>query len=59
MRQLKGKTKESAKERKERKKEFAENHEKVMTVALPALGVVFLLVIVFIYLNTRPKAVVV
>lgn len=55
MRQLKGKVKESAREKKERKKEFMENKEKVWTVALPALGVVFLLVVVFIYINTRPK----
>lgn len=57
MRQLKGKTKENAKERRERKKEFMENKDKIFTVALPALGVVFLLVAVYIYLNTRPKAV--
>ena len=58
MRQLKGKTKENAKERKERKKEFMENKEKVWTVALPTFGVLFMLVGMFIYLSTRPKSVI-
>jgi len=58
MRQLKGKAKENSKEKKERKREFQENHDKAMTVALPALGVVFLLIVAFIYINTRPKVVV-
>jgi len=57
MRQLKGgKTKESAKEKKERKKEFMENKEKAFSVALPILGAVFLLVVVLVYMATRPKA---
>jgi len=55
MRQLKGKEKENAKQRKERKKEFMENKEKVWTVALPTLGVIFLFVILYVYLNSRPK----
>ena len=55
MRQLKGKPKENAKEKKERKKEFMENKDKVWTVALPTLGVLFLFVILYVYLNSRPK----
>jgi len=58
MRQLKGKPKENSKEKKERKKEFRDTREQAMTVALPTLGVVFLLVVVFVYLNSRPKVVV-
>ena len=58
MRQLKGKVKESAREKKERKKEFMENKEKLFTVALPALGAVFLLVVVFVYMSTRPQSVI-
>ena len=58
MRQLKGKPKENAREKKERKKEFKENKDKAFTVALPALGVVFLFIVIFVYLNTRPKSVV-
>ena len=55
MRQLKGKVKESAREKKERKKEFMENKERAFSVALPVLGVLFLSVVVFVYLNSRPK----
>ena len=55
MRQLKGKVKENAREKKERKKEFLENKNKAWTVALPTLGAVFLMVIIFVYLNSRPK----
>jgi len=58
MRQLKGKTKENAREKKERKKEFLENKEKAWTVAMPTLGVIFLFVILYVWLNSRPKAIV-
>ena len=58
MRQLKGKTKENARERKERKKEFMENKDKIWTVALPTFGVLFALIIVFVYISTRPKSVI-
>ena len=58
MRQLKGKPKENAREKKERKKEFMENKEKVWTVAIPTFGVIFLLIIVFVYLSARPKSVI-
>ena len=57
MRQLKGKAKENARERKERKKDFRENKDKLFTVALPTLGVLFLLVVVLIYMSTRPKSI--
>ena len=55
MRQLKGKVKESAREKKERKKEFMDNKERAFSVALPVLGVLFLSIVVFVYLNSRPK----
>jgi len=55
MRQLKGKVKENAKEKKERKKEFAENREKAFSIALPILGGLFALIIVMVYVATRPK----
>jgi len=55
MRQLKGKVKENAKEKKERKKEFAENKEKAFTVALPIIGAMFVLIVVLVYVATRPK----
>jgi len=55
MRQLKGKVKENAKEKKERKKEFAENRDKAFSVALPILGGLFALIVVLVYVATRPK----
>lgn len=55
MRQLKGKVKETAKEKKERKKEFIENKEKAFTIALPVLGGLFLIIVLLVYLKTRPK----
>lgn len=55
MRQLKGKVKETAKEKKERKKEFIENKEKAFTIALPVLGGLFLIIVLLVYFKTRPK----
>ena len=59
MRQLKGKEKkENAKEKRERKKEFLENKDKIFTVVLPTLGVLFALLAMFVYMSTRPKSVI-
>ena len=55
---MKGQPKENAREKKERKKEFRENKDKVWTVALPTFGVIFLLIAVSVYLSTRPKSVI-
>ena len=49
---------ENAREKKERKKEFLENKEKAWTVAMPTLGVIFLFVILYVWLNSRPKVIV-
>ena len=57
MRQLKGKVKENAKEKKERKKEFMENKENAFRVALPIIGAAFLLICFLVYVSTRPKAI--
>ena len=38
--------------------EFRENKDKVWTVALPAFGVIFLLIAVSVYFSTRPKSVI-
>jgi len=56
MRQLKGKVKETNKQKKERKKEFLENKRRVFTVVLPTLGAVFLLIVLYVYIKTRPKS---
>lgn len=55
MRQLKGKVKESAREKKQRKKEFAETQKQVLTIALPTIIAVFIFVIAYVYIKTRPK----
>ncbi|XP_044736418.1 single-pass membrane and coiled-coil domain-containing protein 4 [Chrysoperla carnea] len=55
MRQLKGKTKETSKQRKERKKEFSKAREHLYSVVLPTLAIVFLSIVVYVYLKTRPK----
>lgn len=57
MRQLKGKTKETAKQRKERKKDFLENKRNVFSIVLPTLGVIFFFIVVYVYMKTRPKTV--
>ncbi|XP_074110204.1 single-pass membrane and coiled-coil domain-containing protein 4 homolog [Cotesia typhae] len=55
MRQLKGKTKETNKQKKERKKEFLENKQRVFTLVLPTLAAIFVLIVVYVYVKTRPK----
>lgn len=58
MRQLKGKPKkESWKDKKERKQAMQEAREQVATVVLPTLGILILLIILFVYVATRPGAV--
>ncbi|EDW70011.1 single-pass membrane and coiled-coil domain-containing protein 4 homolog [Drosophila novamexicana] len=54
MRQLKGKVKETRKQKKERKLENAQMQAKIGTVVLPALGVIAMMIVAFIYLKTRP-----
>eukprot|EP00064_Thunnus_orientalis_P004302 superscaffoldBa00000388_g4313 len=58
MRQLKGKPKkETSKDKKERKQAMQEARQQVATVVLPTLAVVVLLIIVFVYVATRPDAI--
>lgn len=56
MRQLKGKTKETNKQKKERKKEFLENKQRVFSLVLPTLAAIFVLIVAYVYIKTRPKA---
>ncbi|XP_054868532.1 single-pass membrane and coiled-coil domain-containing protein 4 [Amphiprion ocellaris] len=59
MRQLKGKPKkETSKDKKERKQAMQEARQQVATVVLPTLAVVVLLIVVFVYVATRPGAIV-
>ncbi|MBN3316912.1 CE295 protein, partial [Atractosteus spatula] len=58
MRQLKGKPKkETSKDKKERKQAMQEARQQIATVVLPTLAVVVLLIVVFVYVATRPGAV--
>ncbi|RZF38321.1 single-pass membrane and coiled-coil domain-containing protein 4 homolog [Nilaparvata lugens] len=55
MRQMKGKTKETNKQKKERKREFLENKKNVFKIVLPTAAAIFLLIVVYVYVKTRPK----
>lgn len=55
MRQLKGKPKETAKQKKERKKDFAETHKQVFSIVLPTVAAIFLFIVAYIYVKTRPS----
>ncbi|KAF6735967.1 Single-pass membrane and coiled-coil domain-containing protein 4 [Oryzias melastigma] len=58
MRQLKGKPKkETSKDKKERKLAMQEARQQVATVVLPTLVVLVLLIVVFVYVATRPDAI--
>lgn len=56
MRQLRGKPKkETSKDKKERKQAMQEARQQITTVVLPTLAVVVLLIVVFVYVATRPN----
>lgn len=58
MRQLKGKPKkETSKDKKERKQAMQEARQQVATIVLPTLAVVVLIIVVFVYVATRPGAI--
>lgn len=57
MRQLKGKTKETNKQKKERKKEFLEIKQRLFTVVLPTIAALFVIITAYIYVKTRPKVI--
>ncbi|XP_011841384.1 PREDICTED: single-pass membrane and coiled-coil domain-containing protein 4 [Mandrillus leucophaeus] len=55
MQQLKGKPrKETWKDKKEQKQTMQEARQQITTVALPTLATVVLLIVVFVYMATRP-----
>lgn len=56
MRQLKGKVKETPAQKRERKKEFRENKENLMKIAVPAVIIAALVVILIVYVaSSRSK----
>lgn len=57
MRQLKGgKTKESRKDKQERKKEIVLIEKQIKTVVLPSLAVLCLVIFLYVFVKTRPIA---
>ncbi|KAL1491360.1 hypothetical protein ABEB36_011968 [Hypothenemus hampei] len=49
-----GKPKITSKEKQKLKKEYQETQKQLKTVVFPALAVVFLFIVVYVYLKTRP-----
>ena len=52
------KVKQNAREKRQRKREFMENKDKLFTVVLPTFGVFFALIVVLVYMSSRPKSVI-
>ncbi|XP_052867687.1 single-pass membrane and coiled-coil domain-containing protein 4 homolog [Anopheles cruzii] len=56
MRKLRGgQTKESRKQRQERREENQKIQEQLKTVVFPTVVVMFLCIVVYVYLKTRPR----
>ncbi|KAK4880545.1 hypothetical protein RN001_008691 [Aquatica leii] len=55
MKQAKGKMKESGKEKRQRKKEFATTKKQIYTIVIPTLVAVFIFIIAYVYVKTRSK----
>lgn len=56
MRKLKGVVKETAKQKRERKQEFAKMRQQIYTIVLPTFAVIFLLICIYVYFKTRPTS---
>lgn len=54
MRRLKGKVKETRKQKKERREENVKIQEQLKTMVLPAAGFIVLLIVLYVYLKSRP-----
>ncbi|KAG6447997.1 single-pass membrane and coiled-coil domain-containing protein 4 [Manduca sexta] len=54
MRKLKGPVKETAKQKRERKQEFAKMRQQIHTVVLPTCAFIFMLICFYVYVKTRP-----
>jgi hypothetical protein len=55
MRQLKGKVKETKKQKKERKEDFKKQRDRLFTVVLPTLGAIAFLIIAYVLVNSYPS----
>lgn len=54
MRQLKGKVKETRKQRKERRFDNLMIQNQLKTIVLPVLGALAFIIVAFVYVKTRP-----
>uniref|UniRef100_A0A182XQL6 Single-pass membrane and coiled-coil domain-containing protein 4 homolog n=1 Tax=Anopheles quadriannulatus TaxID=34691 RepID=A0A182XQL6_ANOQN len=56
MRKLRGgQTKETRKQRQERKEENLKIQQQMKTIVLPTIVVIFLCIVVYVFLKTRPR----
>lgn len=55
MRQAKGKTKETTKEKRQRKKDFEDVQRKLFTIVLPTIAGIAIFVAAYVYIKTRPQ----
>jgi len=55
MKQLKGKVKESHKEKRERREDFSKQKERLFTIVLPTLLAIWAMIAAYVYFNSRPK----
>lgn len=56
MRQLKGKVKETKRQKKERLEDNKNIQKQLKTVVLPIIGALFVLMVVYVFVKTRPIA---
>ncbi|XP_048005547.1 single-pass membrane and coiled-coil domain-containing protein 4 homolog [Leguminivora glycinivorella] len=56
MRKLKGAVKETAKQKRERKQDFAKTRQQLNTVVLPTFAIIFILICTYVYFKTRPAS---
>uniref|UniRef100_A0A182QVC0 Single-pass membrane and coiled-coil domain-containing protein 4 homolog n=1 Tax=Anopheles farauti TaxID=69004 RepID=A0A182QVC0_9DIPT len=50
-----GQTKETRKQRQERKEENLKIQQQLKTIVLPTVGVIFVCIVVYVFLKTRPR----
>lgn len=51
-----GKPKETSKEKKQRRKEWAQIQKQIKTIVLPTIGVIAFCILAYVYVKTRPGA---
>lgn len=57
MRKLRGTVKETAKQKRERKQEFAKTRDQINTIVLPTFVIIFLVICTYVYFKTRPSSI--